>query len=365
MGGAFEKILRIPFGTISDGREAGLYLLKNSRGTEAAVTDYGAALVRMMVCDKKGQMRDVVLGYDCASDYEEAQESMGATVGRFANRIGKGSFTLKGINYQLTRNNGPNTLHGGRDFYVHRLWKVMEEKESLVTFALKSPDGDQGFPGNLDITVTYELTEDNELMIRYTARADQDTPLNLTNHSYFNLAGHDSGSVLSHVLVVQADQITEPDENNLPTGNYLPVEGTALDFRQPKALGRDIGADCPALITGNGYDQNYVLRNDGKDAGSADQCGERYYREAAALSCQESGITMTVSTDLPGMQIYTANYLSSDHGKGGSRYQPRDAVCLETQYYPDSVNKEHFPGGILKAGETFESRTGYRFSTDQ
>ena len=351
--------MRIPFGTLSDGREAGLYLLKNSRGTEAAVTDYGAALVRMMVCDKEGERRDVVLGFECAADYEKAHGSVGATVGRFANRIGKGSFTLDGITYQLTRNNGPNTLHGGRDFYVQRMWDLVEDKESAVTFSLKSPDGDQGFPGNLNVMVTYNLTEDDELMIHYAARSDKDTPLNPTNHSYFNLAGHNSGSVLSHMLTVHADQITEPDENNLPTGNYLPVEGTALDFRRPKALGKDIDDDCPSLIIGNGYDQNYVLSD------STDQAGERHYREAAILFCEESGITMTMSTDLPGMQLYTANFLSSDHGKGGACYRPRYAVCLESQYYPDSVNKAHFPGGILKAGESFESRTGYRFSTNK
>lgn len=337
------------FGRTSGGREAGLYIIKNDRGMEAAVTDYGASLVKLLVRDREGVPRDLVLGYDDVRGYEQGEESMGGTVGRVANRIGAGRFRLGGRDYQLTVNSGPNTLHGGRDFYVHRLWESRQESDSSVSFALDSPDGDQGFPGFLRVIVTYALTPDNTLLITYRARCDSDTPVNLTNHSYFNLAGHDSGSVLSQRVMVEADRITETDAFSLPTGSFLELEGTPMDFREEKALGKDIDLDYQPLLYGNGYDHNYIIRGEG-------------YRQAARIYCPETGIEMTVSTDLPGLQLYTANYLNHEPGKGGACYQARDAVCFETQFYPDSVNKPHFPGGILRAGENYFSRTGYRFS---
>lgn len=341
--------MRSSFGILSDGRKAGLFRLANGKGLRAEVTDYGAALRGLMVPDKKGMIRDVVLGYDDAAEYERGTESFGGTVGRVANRIGGGSFCLGGRSYRLTANNGPNTLHGGRDFYVHRLWEVLSEGESSVIFGLDSPDGDQGFPGNVHITVTYTLTEDDELQIEYRALSDADTPLNLTNHSYFNLAGHDSGSVLSQFAAVYADSITKTDKNSLPDGAFLTVEGTPMDFRQPKRLGQDIEKNYESLHIGNGYDHNYVLNGQG-------------YRKVAELFCQETGIRMAVSTDLPGLQLYTANYLDHEPGKGGAVYHRRSAVCFETQFYPDAVNRADFPGGVIRAGEPFISRTGYRFS---
>lgn len=345
---------RYDFGTTSEGNKASLYILTNKNGMKAAVTDYGAALVHLKMYDKQGIYRDLVLGYDDVSGYELGTESFGGTVGRFANRIGRGRFMLNGNTYQLSLNNGPNTLHGGRDFYVKRLWDVSgtEMKQSqAITFCLKSPDKDQGFPGNVTIAVTYSLTDDNELHIDYQAESDADTPLNLTNHSYFNLGGHDSGSVLSQYVQLYADQITEPDENSLPTGRFLNVKGTPMDFTSAKPLGQDIFKEDELLKIGNGYDHNFVIKGSG-------------YRDAGSLYCPETGIKMLVKTDLPGIQMYTANYVNQVKGKNGAVYQARDAVCFESQYYPDAINKENFPGGILKAGEVFRSRTSYCFSLE-
>lgn len=338
------------FGKITDGRESFLYILENKNGMKIAVTDLGAALVKVIVFDREGKQRDVVLGYDSGLDYEMGTESIGATVGRFANRIGKGQFTIGDKTYQLSANNGPNTLHGGRDFYVNRLWETIRVTENAVTFLLNSPDGDQGFPGNAEIMVTYSLTEENAVEIRYTAKSDQDTPLNLTNHSYFNLAGHDAGSVLNHIALIHAKSITATDEMCLPNGEYLHVAGTPMDFNSGKKLGADIAEDYVPLKIGNGYDHNYVLEGEG-------------YREVAVISCEETGINMHIKTDMPGAQLYTANYLNVT-GKGGAIYTPRSAVCFETQYYPDAINKKEFPGGLLKAGEFFESVTSYEFVTE-
>ncbi|MBQ9157277.1 MAG: galactose mutarotase [Eubacterium sp.] len=350
--------MRQSFGKIADGREAGLFRISAGRDLTAWVTDYGAALVRLIFKDKDGVYRDLVLGYDDAASYERGTESFGGTVGRVANRIGQGRFSLGGRTWQLTTNNGPNTLHGGRDFYVHRLWELDSESDSSVSFRLDSPDGDQGFPGNVCIKLTYRVTEDDQLLIEYHAQSDADTPINLTNHSYFNLGGHDSGSVLDQIVSIQADSMTETDHNSLPTGELLDLEGTPMDFRQPKALGRDIREDYEPLHIGNGYDHNYVI-------GGYDCSGENnVYREAASLYCKSTGIKMKVCTDLPGLQLYTANYVNEEPGKGGVVYQSRAAVCFETQFFPDAINHENFPGGLLKAGEEFVTRTGYRFSVE-
>ena len=224
-----------------------------------------------------------------------------------------------------------------------------EETEHSVRLRLLSPDGDQGFPGNLHITVAYTLTEEDELNIDYTAQSDTDTPLNLTNHSYFNLGGHDSGSILDQCVVIHAGQVTETDENLIPTGNLISVEGTPMDFRRSKPIGRDIEEEYYLLKTGKGYDHNYVLSGNG-------------FREVAALVCRQTGIGMTVRTDLPGMQVYTSNFLDHELGKDGAVYDFRGAICFETQYFPDAVNQEDFPGGVLKAGEKYQSRTSYTFS---
>ena len=366
------------FGELNDGRKAGLYILRNESGMEVSLTDYGATLVSVIVPDRHGEGVDVVLGHDDVSGYENGHGSIGATVGRFANRIGGASFTIGRNSYRLTANNGPNTLHGGRDPYSDRLWGVKmpftkvssgnlavtyaaesisdsgsaHARESLepkqITFCLESPDGDQGFPGNLYIEVTYTLTDDCELHIDYRAISDADTPLNLTNHSYFNLAGHDSGTVLGQLLGINAAYFTPNDENTLPTGEIRPVEGTPMDFRTTKPIGADMESSYEQLVKCSGYDHNYVIDGEG-------------YRKAAVLHSEESGITMEVLTDLPGMQLYTGNFLDSEPGKGWSIYGKNAGVCFETQFFPDAVNRENFPGGVLRAGEAFISRTTYRW----
>lgn len=389
------------FGNLSDGRTAGLYIISNRNGMEAHLTDYGAALVRLIVPDRYGKFRDVVLGYDDAEGYERGGSSFGGTVGRFANRISNAAFDLNGRRYILTANNGPNTLHGGRDFYVHRLWSPLIgfgkissgdiasayavesmndwsgsgtaaiDQEDSVTFVLDSPDGDQGFPGAIQIRVTYTITDNNELCIEYRAAFAEEegmpltgsgeeaedqgrsisTPLNLTNHSYFNLNGHDSGTVLTHRVQIKAGSFTETDMRSIPTGTLLDVKWTPMDFRIAKPLGQDIGADYEPLKYGNGYDHNYVLNSEKAEL-----------REAASMYADDSGIKMTVLTDMPGLQLYTANGLDNEEGKDGAVYRKRSAACFETQFWPDAVNKENFPGGILREGERFTSLTVYRFS---
>ena len=449
------------FGRLSDGRLAGLYILENSNGMRAAVTNYGAALVCLVVPDRDGEPRDVVLGYDDAAGYEAGTESFGGTVGRYANRVKDAAIYLNGKRYELTANDGPNALHGGRDFYVHRLWDVMIPfGADSITFVLSSPDGDQGFPGGLRIEVRYTLTGDNELHLDYRAAltggrkpgidadaeaaltcgripctdvdpeaaltcgrkpdtdadaeaaplggrtpctdaapeaAPLETALNLTNHSYFNLNGHDSGSVLDQIVWIDADSITETDANSLPTGRFIEVEGTPMDFRTPKPLGRDIESDYEPLHIGSGYDHNYILKAvrtgiplEDSIQGGSQKCpegtakstespadtnkltewpedaiklldGQTGYRPVASMYSPASGIRMSVLTDLPGMQLYTANYLGGAAGKSGAVYGRRSAACFETQFWPDAVNKENFPGSILREGETFASRTTYRF----
>ena len=367
------------FGKLSDGRSAGLYILRNSSDMEASVTDYGAALVSLIVPDRNSRAVDVVLGYDDAAGYERGHGSIGATVGRFANRIGGAAFELGGTRYELTANNGPNCLHGGRDPYNKRLWSaklpftkvssgdvaaafaaesisdrgpsrsMMNLEGRQVTFCLDSPDGDQGFPGNLHIEVSYTLTDEGDLHIDYAAISDADTPLNLTNHSYFNLNGHDSGSVLGHLCHVEADSFTPVDENTLPTGELRQTRGTPFDFSVPASFAGKLREGDRQIALCGGFDHNYVLRGEG-------------YRRAAELYSDRSGIAMTVSTDLPGMQLYTANGMSDEAGKGGCVYGRFSGACFETQFWPDSVNREEFPGGILRAGETFRSRTTYSFT---
>ena len=420
------------FGKLSDGRTAGLYILRNKNGMEAHLTDYGAALVRLIIPDKDGKKRDVVLGYDDAAAYEHGSASFGGTVGRVANRISNASFDLNGRHYILTANDGPNCLHGGRDPYVHRLWSAVipfgsissadissayavesmndwsreprgrntswfnavsletdpddsirpaadeiqitapaeegpaEEGSSgrhdSITFTLDSPDGDQGFPGDIHIELTYTLTGANELHLDYKVTLNgpghegeaYSVPVNLTNHSYFNLNGHDSGTVLTHEVRIDADWFTESDRRLIPTGMLLEVKKTPMDFRTPKTLGQDIGADYEPLIFAGGYDHNYVLSS-----------GKTDYREVAGMYSQDSGIRMTVLTDLPGMQLYTANFLDGEEGKNGAVYGKRSAACFETQFWPDTINKPHFPGGLVAADEPFTSRTTYKFSIDK
>lgn len=336
------------FGTTSKG-EASLYRINNQNGCEIAVTDFGATLVQLIVPDKDGRKRDVVLGYDSAEVYEKRGASFGATVGRVANRIGKAEFELNGKVYKLTANDNQNSLHGGRDFYNKRLWKVAEEKDNRVTFTLHSENMDQGYPGNVDIFVTYELTDDNELKIHYHAVTDADTLINLTNHSYFNLSGHDSGNVLDQEVQILADAFTKADKESIPTGEITLVKGTPMDFNEYKPIGREIEKNYEALVFGCGYDHNWVLNGNGM-------------RKVAGMRSEKTGIQMEVFTDLPGMQLYTGNFIVDEPGKDGVEYHKRDAVCFETQYFPDAIHKEHFDGPVVRKEEEYDTTTIYKFS---
>ena len=337
------------FGTTRNGETASCYILKNSKGMKAVVSDFGAALLKLYVPDKNGKSQDVVLGYETLEDYENGGDSVGATVGRVANRIAGGSFTLNGKTYELTKNDGDNTLHGGRDMMNKRMWKVVESTDNSVTLSLDSPDGDQGFPGNLKLTVTYTVTPENELEIVYGSTADADTLLNLTNHSYFNLAGQGSGDVLDQKVTISADYFTLADAQSIPTGELTPVKGTPMDFNEAKAIGQDIEADYQPLIDGKGYDHNWVIRGEG-------------FRKAASMYSDKTGIHMDVYTDLPGMQLYTANYVDYEKGKGGAEYRIRNAACFETQFFPDAIHHSEFAQPVIKANELFTSKTVYQFS---
>ena len=339
------------FGRTKKGEEAHLYLLENKNGVKAYLTDYGAALVRLLVPDKNNELRDVVLGYDDTAGYEQGDVFFGATVGRNANRVGGAHVEIAGKVYKLEKNDNDNNLHSGTHYYNKRLWDVVEQADDHVAFVLHSPDGDQGYPGAFDMHVTYTLDDSNELTIHYVAVPDQDTVINMTNHSYFNLNGHASGTVLGHKVTVNADSFTPADAYSIPTGEIRSVEGTPMDFRSGRVLGDDIDTDYEPLRFGSGYDHNWVLKNEGR------------FDKVAEVASEESGIVMEVYTDLPGVQIYTANFVDGEPGKDGASYIKRGAVCLGTQYFPDAVHHENFPQPLCRKGEKYDTRTAYRFLT--
>lgn len=336
-------VTTIPFGRTRDGAAVTAYRLENAAGASVTVLDYGATIQSLSVPNAAGGFTDVVLGYDTVTEYEDNGGFLGATIGRVGNRIGGASFQLGGRTYALARNDGPNHLHGGRRGFDKRMWEAELRDDSLV-FSRLSPDGEESYPGDLQVEVTFTLTEDNALRIAYDAVASQDTLVNLTNHSYFNLNGGDT--VLNHTLQVFAHRFAENDDGCLPTGQLLPVEGTPFDFRTPKTIGADIGRDDEQLRRGGGYDHNYVLS------------GPR----AVVLQGDRSGIVLTVDTDQPGMQLYTANSLTERPGKGGTTMGPRDAVCLETQLFPDGIHNYGFPSPILRAGQKMHSETVFSFT---
>lgn len=337
------------FGKTADGRETKLYTLENQNGVQLSVTDFGATLVRLFVPDKEGVFKDVVLGYDSAADYEAGTDLIGAVIGRNANRIKGASFELNGVCYRLTDNDNGNNLHSGTDYYHLRVWEVKRMTGDSITFSLTSPHMDQGYPGNVEVEVTYTLKEENAVKIAYYAVPDQDTVINLTNHSFFNLNGHDSGSILEQEVWVDADAFTRSDSDAIPTGEIVPVDSTPMDFRQRKPLGQDIEADYEAIVFGNGYDHNYVLHNNGR------------FQRVAKMVSPESGIKMEVYTDMPGMQLYTGNFITEVKGKEGAVYHTRQGCCFESQFFPDAVHHENFEGPICKKGEQFKTQTMYRF----
>lgn len=343
------------FGMTPDKKQVDKYTLMNKNGVSASFLTLGGIWNSMMVPDKDGTLSDVVLGYDRVDDCLKSESHLGEIVGRNANRIGGAAFTLSGKEYKLETNDGPNNLHSGPDYYRNRIWEteVTEENDQMaISFSLESPDGDQGYPGNAKITVTYLLTADNALEIRYNLICDQDTIANMTNHSYFNLAGHTSGEVLSQKVWIDADRYTPMDAVSIPTGELAPVKDTPMDFTVVKPIGQDINADFEQLKFGSGYDHNWVLNH---------KAGELAL--SAKAMDEKSGRVMEVYTDLPGMQFYTANYLDSVlPGKDGAVYGRRQGYCFETQYYPDAVNKPDFLSPVLKEGKEYKTTTIYKFA---
>ena len=341
------------FGHLQDGRPVFLYTITNPKGASVSLTDYGASVVSVMVQDGKGCMRDIVLGCDCAQDYEQQTACLGAVPGRHANRIGGGEFVLNGKEYHLAVNNGPNHLHGGPTGFHRRLWNGEIISDQSVTFSRFSPDGEEGYPGNLVVSVKYTFDEENRLTILYRALCDRDTVINLTNHTYFNLDGHNSGSVEEQCLKSYADSFTENDANCLPTGRIVSLdseEGAAMDFRNFTPIGKHLHEDNIHLKNGSGYDHNYILKKpDGK------LCARAY--------SPSSRILLDCRTTEPGLQFYTGNFLSSANirGKGGAVYQNRGGFCLETQHFPNAMQHQNFPSVVLPGGDLYRSITEFRF----
>lgn len=345
------------FGKLSDGTAVDCYTLKNNNGMTAEFLTYGCRIAKLCVPDRNGKIENVVLGHDTLAEYEAQGNVLGALVGRYANRIGGAQFTIDGKTYSVTKNEGNNSLHSAPGGYQDKVWHVKcsnhDDDAPSITFAYHSPDGECGFPGNVDVEVTYTLSTDNALIIEYRGKTDAETPFNLTNHSYFNITGNAAKDILSVEMQVNADSITETDNGLIPTGKLLPVDGTPFDFRKPKTIGQDIRAQEHSLKQCGGYDHNFVL-------GASSEV-----RKAAELYDSASGRRMLVFTDLPGIQVYTSNsFREGMKGNGGVPLKSHHAVCMETQFYPDSVNHPEFPYENLKPGKPFHSTTIYKFVVD-
>jgi len=347
------------WGKTRDGQVVDLYVLTNRNGAEAAIATFGGVVVSLKVPDRNGKLGDVVLGYDSVDGYESDTAHFGGIIGRYGNRIAHAQFSLDGKTYTLAKNNGENSLHGGLKGFDKVVWTAKEiqakDGQSLELSYL-SKEGEEGFPGNLRVTVIYTLTDANALRIDYSATTDKKTVVNLTNHSYFNLAGAGSGDILGTVLTIEADKFTPVDAGMIPTGELRDVTGTAFDFRKPTAIGARIGQDDEQLKLGNGYDHNYVLRR---------AAGGHSETLAARAVDSSSGRVMEVWTSEPGVQLYTANFLETTKGKGGMTYGRRTAFCLETQHFPDSPNHPKFPSTVLSPGERYHTTTTYKFSVEK
>jgi len=355
--GKYEmKVTKEPFGATPDGTKVDLYRLVNANGLRADITNYGAIVVRLEAPDRNGKLDDIVLGYDNLADYIKDSPYFGAVVGRYGNRIARGRFTLDGIEYRLATNNNENHLHGGRKGFDKVVWEA-EPVRTADAVGLKlsylSKDGEEGYPGNLRVTVTYWLTNNNELKIDYEAETDKATPINLTHHGYWNLAGQGNGDILGHELMLNADRFTPIDAGLIPTGELRPVKGTPFDFTKPVAIGSRISRADEQLAYGRGHDHNWVLNRTGREMVLA-----------ASVYEATTGRVMEVFTTEPGIQFYAGNFLDgSNVGKGGKVYRHRYGFCLETQHFPDSPNKPHFPSVILRPGQRYQTQTIYRFST--
>jgi len=335
------------------GKGTQLIRLKNRNGMQVALTDYGARIVSVLVSDTSGNLTDVALGFADIESYLRPDDPChGATVGRFANRIAEGKFRLDGRAYILPQNNGPNCLHGGPNGFHRKIWGIRPLSEQKVEFRLVSPDGEAGFPGRLEVSVSYELTEDNRIAIRYVAETDKKTPVNLTNHTYFNLNGEGSGDILGHTLHLPAERYLPVDENLIPIGLEAAVENTAFDFRTPKQIAEAIRSTEEQIRIGNGFDHTFVNN-------------QPLSLPAATVFSDISGIRLDVFTTEPGIQLYTGNFLNGNHiGKSGRPYLPRTGFCLETQHYPDSPNQPQFPSTVLSPGDIFRSETVYQLTMD-
>ena len=333
-----------------------LYVLKNQQGMEVCITNFGGRIVSMMVPDKNGEMRDVVLGFDSIADYIHIPSDFGAAIGRYANRIDHGRLVLDGDTIQLPQNNFGHCLHGGPKGWQYQVYDAKQIDGSTLELTRFSPDGDENFPGNVTAKVIYKLTDDNALNIKYTATTDKKTVINMTNHSYFNLSGNPAKAATDHILYINADYYTPVDSTFMTTGEILPVKDTPMDFTMPRVIGQDINNyDFVQLKNGNGYDHNWVLNTQGNMA-----------QVAARLTSPESGITLYVYTNEPGIQVYTGNFLDGTvKGKKGIVYNQRASVCLETQHYPDSPNKPDWPSVVLEPGKTYKSECVFKFSVEE
>jgi aldose 1-epimerase len=347
------------FGKTPDGKQVDLYKLTNKNGMEVAISTYGGAVVSLKVPDRNGKLGDIVLGYDSLEGYENDKAYLGAIVGRYANRIAHAQFTLDGQTYTLAKNNGENSLHGGIKGFNKAVWKAKEvpaKNGQALELTYLSKDGEEGFPGNLQVDVVYTLADSNELKIEYSATTDKKTVVNLTNHSYFNLAGPGSGDILGHILMIEADKFTPVDSNLIPTGELCDVTGTPFDFRKPTPIGARIDSSDEQIKLGGGYDHNFVLRRKADDPISL----------AARVVEPTTGRVLEVSTTEPGVQLYTGNFLDgSAHGKGGISYTKRSAFCLETQHFPDSPNHPKFPSVVLDPGGRYRTTTVYEFTIEK
>lgn len=340
------------FGVTKEGKQTYLYTMSNKNGMEAVVTEFGAILVKLIVPNHNGVKQDVVLGYDNLAEYEENGCFFGATIGRNANRIKGASFMLDGTEYKLAANENGNNLHTEFDKGFHKMvWDAeILEDQNAVKFSYVSPDGENGFPGVLHISVTYTLTDDNAVEITYDGVCDKKTTINVTNHSYFNLAGHDAGSICDQKMTIYASGFAEIVPGAIPTGKVVPVEGTPMDFRQAKRIGDEIDADWDQLTMVQGYDHNWALDTTfGK------------VEKIAQVEDEKAGRVMEVYTDLPGVQFYAGNCITPQTGKGGVHYDVRHALCLETQYFPNSINEPNFRQPVFEAGEVFHTTTVYKF----
>ena len=339
------------FGSIQSGKKATLYILENKNHTVVKVTDFGATLVSVLFADKDGVMKDMVLGYDDAASYEKGTSCFGATIGRNGNRIKDARFTIDGKEWVIEANENNNSLHSGKNGFNHLMWEMKESGDNYVTFYHYSPQEEQGFPGNMHVTVTYTLDDEDTVHITYHAKADADTVMNFTNHSYFNLAGHDSGVMLDQKLQLFADAYTpDEDSHSIPTGEIAPVAGTPMDFTTMKPIGQDINEDFEQLHFTGGYDHNYVL---------SDKPGTM--RQMAKAECDASGIAMDAYTECCGVQLYAGNFIGIQTGKGGVTYGDRHGFCLESQFYPNAVNEKNFPSPVVPANTEYHSETKYHF----